>query len=215
MSAKGLELQERDINILRLVYRFRFCLGRHIRVLCGFNGARACDRRLKMLLDAGFLERKKILYGVPYLYLLTHKGRMILGANKRSDTLRIERITHDIHVLDSVIYFVLKSGITLDDVIAEKELHTKDGFGSRRHYPDFLVNTNDGQIAVEIETALKSKDRLEKNISENYLAYESQVWIIGEIPKIFDLITSFSEEYSNIRIIKLKEVMEYVSVGGD
>jgi len=60
MSAKGLELQERDYEILRLVQRFRFCLGRHVQVLCGFSGARASDRRLKLLLDAGYLERKSI-----------------------------------------------------------------------------------------------------------------------------------------------------------
>ena len=53
LSAKGLELQERDYEILRLVYRFRFCLGRHVQVLCGFSGARASDRRLKLLVEAG------------------------------------------------------------------------------------------------------------------------------------------------------------------
>ena len=195
MSRKWLELQERDIEILRLVYRFRFCLGRHVRVLCGFSGARASDRRLKLLVEAGYLERKKLLYGVPYLYMLTHKGRMLLGVNKRADSLRLERITHDIHVLDSVIYFIHTAGIALRDITSEKEMHTQDGFGSRRHYPDFLINTPLGTIAVEIETALKSKERIEKNISSNYLEYERQVWIVGEIPKIHCCCTRF---YGNI-----------------
>ena len=208
MSAKGLELQKRDLEILRLVYRFRFCLGRHIRVLCGFSGARASDRRLKLLVEAGYLERKKLLYGVPYLYRCTHKGRMLLGVNKRADTLRLERIMHDVHVLDSVIYFIHKAGVTLDAIISEKELHTKDGFGHRRHYPDFVMNTRNGQIAVEIEIALKSKERLEKNIRSNYLEYEQQYWIVGETPKIFELINAFKAEYSNIEIIQLKEVAE-------
>ena len=213
MSNKGMEFQERDREVLRLVYRFRFCLGRHIRVLCGFSGARAADRRLKLLIEAGYLERKKLLYGVPYLYLLTHKGRIFLGVNKRADTLRLERIIHDIHVLDSVIYFIHTAGITLNAITSEKEMHCSDGFGSRRHYPDFLIHTTSGKIAVEIETALKSKERLRKNINSNYLEYEEQIWIVGEVPKIFELINGFQNEYSNIRIIQLKEVSEYVDMG--
>ena len=98
MSAKGLELQDRDWKILRLVHRFRFCLGRHIKVLCGFDGARATDRRLKMLFEAGYLDRKKYLYGIPYMYTLSHKGRILLGVNKREDKIRVDRITHDIYI---------------------------------------------------------------------------------------------------------------------
>jgi len=98
LSAKGLELQDRDWKILRLVHRFRFCLGRHIKVLCGFDGARATDRRLKMLFEAGYLDRKKYLYGIPYMYTLSHKGRILLGVNKREDKIRVDRITHDIYI---------------------------------------------------------------------------------------------------------------------
>jgi len=109
MSNKGLELQERDWEILRLIHRFRFCLGRHVQVLCGFGGARATDRRLKLLVEAGYLARKKYLYGIPYMYTLSHKGRILLGANKRQDKIRVDRITHDIYVIEAIIYFVLRT----------------------------------------------------------------------------------------------------------
>lgn len=33
MSSKGIQLTPRDYEIFRLVYRFRFCLGRHIKQL--------------------------------------------------------------------------------------------------------------------------------------------------------------------------------------
>ena len=99
-----MELTERDYLILSLVFRFKFCLGRHIRVLANFSGSRASDRRLKSLCEGGYLSRKKYLYGMPYLYTLTHKGRVLLGVNKREDKIRIDKITHDIHVLDAVIF---------------------------------------------------------------------------------------------------------------
>ncbi len=33
-------------------------------MLCGFDGVRACDRRLKLLIDEGFLTRRRYIYGV-------------------------------------------------------------------------------------------------------------------------------------------------------
>jgi len=71
---------DRDMEIVRLVYRFKFALGRHVGALAGFAGSRACDRRLKALVDAGYLNRKKYLYGIPYLYTVSHKGRIVLLA---------------------------------------------------------------------------------------------------------------------------------------
>jgi len=206
-----MELQERDIEILKLVYRFRFCLGRHVRVLAGFFGTRACDRRLKLLVEAGYLERKKLLYGVPYLYTVSHKGRMLIGANKRADEIRLERIMHDCHVLDSIIFFIGTRNIALEAVTSEKDLHSGDGFGHRRHYPDFVINAPVGTIAVEIEIALKSKERLEKNIRTNYMDFDFQYWILGDNPKLNTLIKDFQSEYSNLKAIKLGDVTSYVN----
>jgi len=154
------------------------------------------------------LERKKYLYGVPYLYTLSHKGRMLIGVNKRADMLRLERIMHDVYVLDTVIFFIGKANVSLSNITSEKELHSADGFGHRRHYPDFVVN---GKIAVEIEIALKSKERLRKNIEANYLDYDLQYWILGENPKLEKLIKEFQNEYSNLKAIRLEEVKHYIN----
>lgn len=209
MSAKGLEIQERDLEILKLVHRFRFCLGRHVQALCGFSGARATDRRLKLLVEAKYLDRKKYLYGIPYLYTLSHKGRILLGVNKREDKIRIDRITHDIYIIEAIIYFALKDGVSLSDIESEKELHIKDGFGIRKHQPDFVVTGAAGRIAVEVELSPKSKTRMEENIRENYLKYDRQVWITDD-NKVFSLLKDFKNEYSNIDVLRLEEVLGYV-----
>ena len=209
MSAKGLELQERDYEILRLVHRFRFCLGRHVQMLCGFSGARASDRRLKVLVEAGYLSREKYLYGIPYMYTLSHKGRILLGVNKREDKIRVDRITHDIYILEAIIYYVLKDGVPFSSVESEKELHIKDGFGIRKHQPDFVVNGADGRVAVEIELSPKAKDRMEENIRENYLKYDRQIWITNN-SKVKSLLNVFTEEYSNIEALALEDVLAYV-----
>jgi hypothetical protein len=178
-------------------------------VLCGFSGARASDRRLKLLVEAGYLAREKYLYGIPYLYTLSHKGRILLGVNKREDKIRVDRITHDIYILEAIIYYVLKYGISLSDIESEKELHIKDGFGLRKHQPDFVVSSADGHIAVEVELNPKPKDRMEENIRENYLKYDRQVWITGN-SKVTSLLQDFIGEYSNVETIALEKVLEHV-----
>ena len=59
MNIKNMRLEDRDLLILSLVHKFKFCLGRHIKILAGFSGARASDRRLRLLVGSGYLGRKK------------------------------------------------------------------------------------------------------------------------------------------------------------
>ena len=202
-------LTSRDMEIISLAHRFRFCLGRHIKTLVGFDGARSCDRRLRALVEAQYLKRKKYLYGFPYLYTTTHKGRMLIGANKREDKIRIDAIAHNAHVMDAVVYYKLKYGLSLKDFISEKELHIMAGFGIRKHQPDFVVLANGKRCAVEVERSAKPKSKLEKNIRDNYLNYDFQIWIVSD-PKAYKLIQKFMQEYSNMELINLEEVLEYV-----
>ena len=204
-------LVERDYLIMREIERFRFCLSRHIKLLADFEGQRACDRRLKILIEAGYIDRKKVLYGVPSVYYLTHKGKMLIGANKRQDKIRTEKIPHDIAVVETAIYFIQKYNINSDEIITEKELNSKSGFGERKHCPDFLIEKKDKKYCVEIELSLKAKDRFEKIVEENYLTYDTQFWIAAKSGlKIQKRLKELSEKYSNIKIIELEGVQEFV-----
>jgi len=194
------------MEILRLVYRFKFCLGRHIKTLIEFTGYRASDRRLKTLVEGGYLTRKKYLYGIPYLYTLAHKGRVLIGANKRENKIRLEQISHDIHVLDALIFFKAKYNLALSDFESERELHIKDGFGTRKHQPDFVFTHEGRRYAVEVELTAKSKVRLENNVQGNYLAYDRQIWVAGDA-KVLSLLQALTNDYSNIEIIRLGEIL--------
>jgi len=202
-------ITDRDMEILRLVYRFKFCLGRHIKTLVEFTGARASDRRLKALVEAGYLARRKYLYGVPYLYTVAHKGRILIGANKRENKIRLEQITHDIYVLDSVIFFKEKYSLKLSDIESERELHIKGGFGARRHQPDFVFTYEGKRNAVEVELTPKAKANLEKNVRDNYLNYDNQIWITDDT-KVLSMLQNLANDYSNIEIIRLGEFKKNV-----
>lgn len=198
-------ITDRDMEVLRLVYRFKFALGRHVKSLGGFSGARAADRRLKTLVEAGYLNRKKYLYGTPYLYTLTHKGRILIGANKREHKIRLEQITHDVTVLDVVVFFCKKFGLSLSSIESERELHIKGGFGVRKHHPDFVFKHKDKHYAVEVELTPKAKANLEKNVQGNYLNYDVQIWFTND-HKVLTMLKDLRNSYSNIKIIRLEEI---------
>lgn len=207
-------LQERDDIIFREINRWRFCLSRHIEKLCGFSTERACNRRLQILREAGYIDRKSVLYGVPRLYFLTHKSKMLIGANKNKQTFRVDQINHNIAVLDTVIYFIQHEGVKSEDIVSDREMQSKDGFSSRRHYPDFMYKEGEKSYCVEIELTLKDKTRLEKNIKKNFIEYDYQIWIV---PKNEAGIRKFLQEnvktYPSIAdIIDLESVKEYVKL---
>jgi hypothetical protein len=204
-------LAERDYKIMREIERWRYCLSRHIRILGGFDGQRACDRRLKVLIEAGYIGRKKILYGVPSVYYLTYKGKIIIAASKNQDKIRVEKILHDIAVLDTAIYFTKKHEIDMDEITTEKEFNSKMGFGERKRFPDFVIESGGKKNCVEVELSLKSKARFEKIVEDNYIEYDTQYWIVAKPGiKIKKTLENFGEKIMNIEIIELEGVQECV-----
>lgn len=202
-----MRLVERDYKIMYEIGRWGFMLGRHIKDMCGFSSVSACDKRLKLLIEAGFLSRKKYIYGIPSLYTLSHRGRILSGYNKRAVNIRIERINHDIYVLDTALWLMRKINITAKSIVTEHQLHAKDGFGVSKHYPDFVVVHNKMTYAVEIELSLKEKKRFEGIIRDNYKNYDRQVWVVPENQKkIINILNDNTKLYKNLRIYYLEEI---------
>ena len=188
------------------------CQGRHIRELVGFSGQRACDRRLRKLVQAGYLERKKILYGVAGIYRITAMGaKLENGISDRNSKIRIEQIGHDIAVLDTAIYFHKVHGIAYCNITTEIQLHRKDGFGIRKHRPDFIFKKDEKTTCVEVELALKAKDRFVKIMKDNFMQYDKQIWVVPDKEsKIAKTLENNKKYYTNIEIIELNQIQELV-----
>lgn len=211
-----MKLMERDLMILRELDRWRFALSRQIRLLCGFPIQRTCDRRLKLLIDNGYVERKHILYGVPALYFPAHKGKMLIGVSGRADKIKVDQIAHDIAVVDTAIYIHLQRKVKLKRITTEKELHKKDGFGTRKHQPDFTYRASDKNYAVEVELTAKSKERLEKNLQENFMAYDKQKWIVPRNQtKIRKVLKDNEAAYPNVEVLSLERIIDFVKNAGN
>lgn len=203
-----MRLEQRDYSILKEIHRWKFCLGRHIKLLCDFTGSRACDRRLKLLIDALYLERKKVLFGIPSLYYLTKQGKTLLGISLYQDKDNISRIPHHIAVLDSVCYFKEKYNLKLEDIQSEKELHSIDGFANRLHKPDFVMILQTKTVAVEIELTLKAKRRFEENVKSNFLNYDKQIWIVPRSEtRIIRLLEEWKNTFNNLEVIICEDII--------
>lgn len=201
---------QRDYYILNEIHKWRVITSKHICRLCGFSGQRACDRRLKKLSETGLISRKKILYAVPGIYSLTSSGKALINVKGKSEQVRVEQIVHDLTVLDTAIYLNAKYNIAFSSMVTEKQLHSKDGFGIRRHRPDFVFEYNQKKYCVEVELNLKSRERFLKNIVSNFTDYDGQFWVVPDFnSKIAVFLENQKNNYPNIKLIELSEVRNY------
>ena len=201
-----IRLLDRDRKIIREIDRWRVCQGRHIKELVGFAGQRACDRRLRKLIEAGYIRREKILYGVAGIYRNMVLANKKEGLTNRNPKIRVEQIQHDIVVVDTAIFFNKRHGVEFDRVKTETELHRLDGFGNRRHRPDFVFTKDGKTTCVEVELTLKSKDRFIKNMHDNFMAYDVQIWVVpSRESKIAVILEENKIAYPNIEILELSE----------
>lgn len=204
-------LNERDIKIIKEIQRWRFLLSRQIKVLGGFKGQRACDRRIKKLIEAGYIERKYIIHGIPRLYFITSKAVKLLDLDYRTANIRIEQITHDITVIDTAIFLITKEKVDSASIITERDLKHKAGFGNcSKHFPDFVYTKDNKSFCVEIELSEKKLTTLERNIKNNYKSFDVQRWFIPESrPKVLANIKTVGQKYG-VEISPLKGVIEFV-----
>ena len=208
-----IRLVERDYRIFREVDRWRVVLGRQVVDLAGFSGLKACQRRLKKLKEAGYLERKRVLFGVAGIYSLTNQAKMIANLPKKTDKIRIEQIHHDIAVLDTAIYFHRKKDIAFSDITTEKQLHSMDGFGKRKHRPDFIFARDGKTYCVEVELTLKAKSRMEQIIQDNFMDYDGQIWVVPDKQcKIYQILKLNQSQFTSIHILALQEVKQCLAI---
>lgn len=207
MSSKGFRFVDRDYTILREIDRWRVITGKQICKVTGFSGQRACDRRLKKLIEAEYIRRNKYLYGFPGIYSLTNTGKKLIQAPSSTTKIRVEQIIHDSYVTDTAIYICGKYQIPFEDITTEKQLHRLDGFSNRKHRPDFIFSKNEKVSCVEVELTMKAKVRFEKNIKSNFENYDSQIWVVPDLKSsIAKTLIENQLIYPDILILSLDEV---------
>lgn len=201
-----LKLVNRDLKILKEVERWRFSLSRQIFEFTAFSSKSSFYRRLKLLVDHGYLVKKRYLYGIPAIYTVTSLAYKVLGMSTKNNKVSVGVIEHELAVVDSYLYLKNEYQLNSNDFKSERELRLE--FVPAKHYPDIVFSKEKENYCVEVEFSLKSKTLLERNIKENYLNYEKQIWVIkSEHHRLNKLLTDFKDEYPNISIISWEAIM--------
>ena len=204
-------VSSRDEKIVREIGRWRGCLGRQIKVIGGFTSTRATDRRLKKLIEAKFLTRKKFIYGLAGIYQVTRLAQRTFGLDTFLGTVRLDQAPHDMAVVDTYLFAKGKLNLPAEAFISEKELRHEQGFITRGHVPDFLFKCNNELYCVEVELSQKGHERLEKNVADNYVKYKGQKWIVPKSNnRVIIWLKELNDKYPNIEIVDKGVIDEYI-----
>ena len=146
---------------------------------------------------------------MPALYFTTKLAQDFFNLEYITSDIRIDKIKHEVNVTNTAIYFINHMKILDDSLITERELKHEDGFCRQRHRPDFIYEKDNQTICIEVEMTEKARERLEKNVRENYLNFDTQYWIVGN-EKIKNNIQKLESRYTNIEIIELETIQEHI-----
>jgi hypothetical protein len=71
-----------------------------------------------------------------------------------------------------------------------------------------LIFKADGiTTCVEIELSVKDRSRFEKNLQDNFMTYDKQIWVVPKTGyKIRQYLSDYKDTYPNIEILDLEEI---------
>jgi hypothetical protein len=185
-------LTERDRTLLEFIAEHRLVRRTHVERLLG-TSADAASTRLRSLATGGYLDKQQPFDRQLACYQITRRGLAALGSPLPAPrAVDLRELRHDVGL--AWLWLAAHQGAfgRMDQVIAERELRSRDGRlaredrgglgsaerlgvrlygvgpagGERIHYPDLLLRTRSGhRVAVELELTGKGRRRLDRVIS--------------------------------------------------
>jgi hypothetical protein len=158
----------RDEQILAWLSRQRFASAEQVGLRFAIGDNRS-SRRLGELAAAGLLEREQPFLA-PSVYLVTARGLAVVRASLPVPRVDVRTFRHDRGVCGLVVGYELAGATT----VTEREMRAAEAAGSgpyaarffggsgrpRRHFPDLLVRSGTGFMAIELELTPKRTRRL-------------------------------------------------------
>jgi hypothetical protein len=220
------QLVDRDVNILASINRFGFLFGRQIKLLMGFHvNGKASSRRIKKLVDGGYILRKYLLVGKPSILSLSKEGFELIkikedGTKRKryNKSISLSTIKHEYSVVDAMIYLADRESVKYEDFMTEHEILINKGNSSehylqkredRVHLPDLVFKKAEHEeVCVEVELTVKDIDIFRKNVESNSERYFKQIWIVKKShKKTRDRLGA----YGDVEIIDYEEIDGWVN----
>lgn len=208
---KNIVMTQRDRKILLESIRWKFLLARHIKYIGGFKSDNALYRRLRILIDARYLKRSYLLYGMPAIYTTTSRGKKMAELETRLtpvSNISPVSVRHDVCVVDTAICLAQLLKVSFSEMQTEREIRKKQGNNLPEHVPDIVIPTQG--ICVEVELTQKADNRLEKIMSDEYRKYDRVIYVIPNASgQLYRKIKNIANNYPAVEIMELEVIEKY------
>lgn len=204
---QGIRFQKRDAEILRWVNGFGFASVDQIQRFMGI-GTTAAYVRIRKLVEAGYLERERVLHGQARIHKATKQGVIAAGdAILPLSTVNLGTFRHDLALVDLALHLEAKTGGVFKPDRRIRHDEGLSGVGQLGHIPDgYLHMGSDKPIAIELELSVKSRARIQR-IIDGYggdLAVK-EVWYFTDQKDVARAIRSAAQGYDFIRVHEIHE----------
>lgn len=201
-------LTARDRRLLQWINGHGFVTADQAAVWMGVC-SRIGRRRLKVLVEGGYLQRKRFGLNDPQFHWLTRQGWEASG-DHLAPPKQINRVTyvHDRMLVDLSQVLVAH---TKGDFIPERRLRAEKRGGRKGrwqegHTPDGLLYVGDQKpIAIELEVSLKERHRLRKIVTD-YVVDRSlrEVWYFVTNGTVRRAVERATKPYSDFQIFPIE-----------
>lgn len=156
-------LTERDLQILRFIAKFGYCLERQIASLCDLSLVQTV-RIINRLTESGYINKLKVLSSQGSYLLLTKESGKLLDV-KVANNPNLNTLNHDTLLVDLYFYIIHLFIKDVAGIKTDKEIRRDLGIfkeNEQLRVPDLLINEH---IAIELELSEKPKFRLQEIIN--------------------------------------------------
>lgn len=196
------ELTERDVQILKLLAKFKAMTAATILALVGMadNYGR---KRIQKLVRCGYLEKSMLYVNRPSIYTLTSKGLTAINSDYPYYSVQNDNAYHEAVVAMIAAWLHLHHDIPMEELLSEREMKRKGiKFGGKeRTRPDLFAPTI--SFCVEYERHSKTTEKTRRKIVNNSANCDKQLWVIEESNQaLHDRIDSIAaeDEYSDCKL---------------
>lgn len=174
-------------------------------------GTTAAYVRIKKLVDAGYLERERVLHGQARLHKVTKMG-VLASADALAPLkyINLGTFRHDLMLLELALSLEQETGGTF---VPDRRIRHNEGLSgagqSDQHIADgYLFIGDEKPIAVELELSVKSRARLVDIVN----AYGGnlgvkEVWYFTDNKGVVNALQKAAHGYSFIKVRQLPERM--------
>lgn len=199
-----MQFTKRDSVIIIFLARHKFATATQIAKYVSMSD-KSAYRRLKKLVESGYLTNRRIFIQQPGVYLPTASGIDAAGCGIRPRReIALGTYFHDLEVVNIALKFYAKGY----EIETEKEIIAKQNrgigqIGKKERVPDLVLHKNNEKIAIEYEKAIKSPGRM-KTILNYYARQRNYTRVIFYCEKdvVFKRVEEYSRKTDHIKTFK-------------